>query len=141
MGQQAQTFFRENLLHGAAVISRPWALMRDLIAPSQRLPVALGQRGEGAACPERIPNIANGSFHAAFLIPGADLAGTSDKVIMRAQLHQPWMEVDLIAAALQHGTAEIVIENHPRLSAPILKRMHVAAQKVLHGLIEEEFQI
>ena len=60
---------------------------------------------------------------------------------MRAQLDQPGVELDLIAAALQYGTFEIVVKNHSRLSGPVFERMHVAAQEVLHGLIEEEFKI
>src|SRR5437763_9183715 len=139
--QQAWAFFGESLFHRAAVIARPRPLMRDLVTPSQRLPVALGQRSEATARPKRIADIANCSFHAALLIRGTDLAGTCDKVIMRAQLQQARMKVDLIAAALQHGAAEIVIEDDAGLSAPLLKRVHMAAQKVLHGLIEEKLQI
>jgi hypothetical protein len=60
---------------------------------------------------------------------------------MRAQLDQPGMKLDLIATALQHGAFEIVVKNYSRLPGPVLKCMHVAAQEVLHGLIEEEFQI
>jgi len=51
------------------------------------------------------------------------------------------VKLDLIAAALQHRTFEIVVKNHARLPVPILKSMHVAAQEILRGLIEEEFQI
>src|SRR5689334_1174196 len=119
--QQAWAFFGKSLFHRAAVISRPRPLMRDLVTPSHRLPVALGQRSEATTRPKRIGDIANCSFHAALLICGTDLAGTCDKVIMRAQLQQTGMEVDLIAAPLQHGTAEIVIENDAGLPTPVLK--------------------
>src|SRR4029079_16213743 len=123
------------------VISRPRPLMRDLITPNQRLSVALSQRSEAAARPKRIPDIANRAFHTALLIRGADLAGTCDKVIMRAQLQQARMKVDLITAPLQHGAAEVVIEDDAGLPTPVLKRVHMAAQKVLHPLIEEKLQI
>ena len=103
--------------------------------------IAFGQRGKGSARPERIANIADGSFHAAFLIAGAHLARPRGEVIMRAQLDQPGVKLDLVTAALQHRTLEIVVKNHARLPVPILKRMDVAAQEILHGLIEEEFQI
>jgi hypothetical protein len=62
-------------------------------------------------------------------------------VIVRAQLDQPGVKLDLIAAAFQHGAFEIVVKNHARLTGPALKRMHVAAQEILHGLIEEKLQI
>ena len=51
------------------------------------------------------------------------------------------MKVDLAAAAFQHRAAEVVIENHAGLAGPVLKGMDMAAQKVLHRLIEEELQI
>jgi hypothetical protein len=51
------------------------------------------------------------------------------------------MEVDLVAAALQHGTAEVVIENHAGLAGPRLEGLPVPAQEVLQGLVEEELQI
>src|SRR6266571_2164580 len=39
------------------------------------------------------------------------------------------------------STFKVVVKNHSRLSEPVFERMHVAAQEVFHGLIEEEFQI
>src|SRR5512143_422288 len=140
-GQQARLFFGEGLGYRAAIVSRPWARMRDLVAPEERLTVALGQRGEGSARPERVADIANSALYSPFLISGPDLAGAGGEVVVGAQLQQPRMEVDLLAAALQHGTAEVVIENHARLTGPSLEGVHVPAQEILHGLIEEELQI
>jgi hypothetical protein len=48
---------------------------------------------------------------------------------MRTQLQQPGMKQNLIAASLQHGTFEIVVENHARLARPGLKCMHMTAKK------------
>jgi hypothetical protein len=75
------------------------------------------------------------------LIAGAHLARSRSEVIVRTQLDQPGMKLDLIAAALQHRTLEIVVKDHARLPGPVLKSMHVDAQEVFHGLIEEELQI
>ena len=139
--QQAGLFFGEDLGDGAAVVAGPGPLVRDLVAPEQGLPIAFGQRGEGAARPERIADIADGAFHAAFLIAGAHLARPWREVIVRAQLDQSGIETgsDCRGAPARHF--EIVVENHARLAGPVLKGMHMAAQKVLHGLIEEELQI
>ena len=49
--------------------------------------------------------------------------------------------MDLVAAALQHGTAEIVVEDHSGRAAPVLESADMPTQEVLHGLIEEEFEI
>ena len=101
--QQARLFFGEDIGDRAVVAARPAPLVRDLIAPEQSLAIAFGQRGEGSARPERIAHIADGSFHAPFLIAGAHLARPWREVIVRAQLDQPGVKLDLIAAALQHG--------------------------------------
>ena len=47
----------------------------------------------------------------------------------------------MIAAAFENGAFEIVVEDHPWLAGPRFKRIHVAAKKVLRGLIEEELQL
>jgi hypothetical protein len=51
------------------------------------------------------------------------------------------MKVNLIATPFQHGTAEVIVEKDSWLPRPSLKRVDMAAQKVFHTLIEEEFQI
>jgi hypothetical protein len=46
-----------------------------------------------------------------------------------------------IAAALQYGAFEIVVQDDPGNSGPGLESAHMAAQKVLRRLVEEELQI
>src|SRR3977135_4109445 len=105
--------------------------MCHLIAPGQRLAIALGQGCERSACPEGVADIADGSLHATFLIAGADLTGARHKMIVGPQLQESRVEVNLVAPALQNGAAEIVRENHAGLAGPVLKSMHMAAQEVL----------
>ncbi len=131
----------EHLLDGASVVSRPRTLVRHLTAPLLRLPVALGQRGEGASRKEGFACAANRALDASFLITRAHLAGTRDEVIVSAQLKQARVQVNFTTPEFQRSTAEIVVDDHARLGRPTLKGMHVAAQKVFHGLIEEELQI
>jgi hypothetical protein len=50
--QQAWPFFGESLGHGACAIVGPRALVRYLIAPNQRLAIALRQGSEHATRPE-----------------------------------------------------------------------------------------
>src|SRR3954447_25036500 len=139
--QQTGLFFCEGFGDRAMIAARPAPLMRHLIAPEQSLPVAFGQRCEGAARPEGIAHIADGALHAPFLIASPHLAWPRREVVMRAQFNEPRVKQNLIAATLQHGTFEVVVEDYSRLTGPFFKRMHVSAQKVLHGLIEEELQI
>src|ERR1035441_9108743 len=119
-GQQPRLFFREGFGDGAVVAARPTPLMRDLIAPEQRLAVAFGQRREGAAGPEGIAHIADGAFHASFLIARAHLAGPWHKVIVRTELDQARVKQDLIAATFQHSTFEIVVQRMFTLSGHAL---------------------
>jgi hypothetical protein len=115
--------------------------MRNLVPPSQSLTVAFLQGGEVAAGPEGFAHVTNRTFDAAFLIASPNLAGAGYAVIVSAQFQQTGMEVDLVAAPFQHGTAKIVMKNHTRLARPGLKGVNVATQEVLHALIEEELQI
>jgi hypothetical protein len=134
-------FFGKDIGNGSAVISGPAPPMRHLIAPEQCLTIAFGKCSERTTGPEGFAHITYGSLHAAFLITGADLTGARCEVIVRAQLHQSRVEVDLISSALQHCTPKVVVENDPGLARPVLKSTDMSAQKVLHRLVEEELQI
>ena len=81
--------------------------MSDLVTPEKGLAVQLFQSGERSAGPERLAYIENRSFHASFLISCPYLAGTRGEVIMRAQVQQSRMKVNLVAATFQHGTARL----------------------------------
>jgi hypothetical protein len=142
-GKRHQTwlFLGENLSHRAAVLSGPAALMGNLVAPSPCLPVAFGQRGKSPSGPERIAHIANGPFHASFLISRAHLTGSGSEVVMGAEFDQARVELNVPAPPLQHGRFQIVVEQDARLSVPCLEGMHMAAQEVFRGLVEEELQI
>jgi hypothetical protein len=105
------------------------------------LTIAFGQRGEGAARPERIAHIADGALHTPFLIARAHLAEPRSEVIVRAQLDELRVKQNLIAAPFEHGAFQVVVKDRARLPGPGCKRVDVAAQEVLHGLIEKELQI
>src|SRR5207245_3864825 len=93
--QQTRLCFGEDIGDRAMIASGPAPLMRDLIAPEEGLAIAFGQRGEGAARPERIAHITDGSFHTSLLVPCAHLARARSEVIMGAQLQQPRMKQNL----------------------------------------------
>ena len=50
------------------------------------------------------------------------------------------MEADGVAAALQHGTSQVVVQNDSRHRVPGREGTHMAAQEVLHAGIEKEAQ-
>jgi hypothetical protein len=133
--------FDEHLFHNAAILARPAPLMRHLIAPQPCLSIAFRQRSEGPAGPEGMAPIANGSFHAPFLIAGAHLAGPSREVVVGGQFDQTGVEQNFGPSPLQYGGLEVVVQNGPRLAVPGLESMHMTTQEVLRRLIEEELQI
>ena len=106
--QQPGLLLLERFGHRQIVATRPTPLMRDLIAPQPGLSVALGQSGEHAAGPERVPHITNGAFYSTFLIAGAYLARPGSAVVVRAEFKEARMEVDVFAAALQDNTLEVL---------------------------------
>src|SRR5215471_1167852 len=115
--------------------------MGHLVTPAQGLAIQLLQSGERAAGPERFAYIENRSFHSPLLISCLYLTGTRSKVIMRAQVQQSRVKVNLVATTFQHGTAEVVVQKDTRFAGPSLKCVDMATQKVFHTLIEKEFQI
>ncbi len=66
--EQAGFLFGEDLADSAGIIIGPGALVRDAIAPFQRLPVEVLERGEAASGEEGIANIADGAFDPSLLI-------------------------------------------------------------------------
>ena len=82
----------KDLCDSAGVVSWPTALMRDFVAPQPGLAVAFRQRREGPAGPERVAHIANGPFHAPFLIARTHLTRPRGEVIMGAQFQQSRVE-------------------------------------------------
>ena len=64
--QQVGLLLGKDVGDDAGVVSRPAALVGNLIAPEPGLTVAVGQRSKGSAGPEGVANITDGPFHAAF---------------------------------------------------------------------------
>ena len=139
--QQAQTLFGKNLGDGTIAIIRPWPLVRHLVAPLQRLAVALLQCGERARRPVGIAYEPYRPFHAPFLIAGPHLTRFRLEVVVTGQFQQPRVEMDQTAAALQHSRFQIVVQQDSSGTMERREGVHVAAQEVLHRLVEEELQI
>src|ERR1039457_1876266 len=141
MRKQPRPLLLEDFGDSKVIAARPAPLMRDLIPPEERLTIAFGQRGEGAARPERIAHIADGALHTPFLIARTHLAGPWSEGIVRAQLDKLRVKQNLIAAPFEHGALQVVVKNYAWLPGPEIKRVDVAAQEVLHGLIDRKLQI
>ena len=106
--------------------NRPGALLSDLLAPLQRLTVEVFQRGEGTGGKEAGTGVLNGALHAAFFIAPRRGARPSGEVIMSGQFQPARMKADVLGAALQHDTAQIVDQQDSRGPVPVMEGMDVA---------------
>src|SRR5260370_13820985 len=115
--------------------------MSNLVAQEKGLTIALFQSAEGAAGPEGLAYIADGTFDPTFLISRAHLAGPGQEVVVTTEFEKSRIKEDGVAAAFQHHTFEIIVKGDAGSSRPGLKSMDVPAQEVFHGLIEEKLQV
>jgi hypothetical protein len=82
----------------------------------------------------------DGSFHAAFFVAARHRYGTGFVTIVPGEVEQGRVEADRVAVALQHGAAQIVVQNNPRNTVPCGEGSEMAAQEVLHAGVEIEAQ-
>ena len=59
---------------------------------------------------------------------------------MRGEVEQSRVEADRVAVPLQHGAAQIVVQNDPRDAVPCSEGAEMTAQKILHAGVEEKAQ-
>jgi hypothetical protein len=62
-------------------------------------------------------------------------------MIVSAELEQAGMEVDGVTATLQDDTLHVVVERDSGHAGPRLEGMHMPAQEIFQGLIEEKLQV
>jgi hypothetical protein len=55
-----------------------------------------------------VPDILDSAFHTAFFIAAGGSAGASGKVVVSGEFQKAGVEVNGIAAALQHHAAEVI---------------------------------
>jgi hypothetical protein len=103
--QQTRLFLGESLRYCAVIASGPRAAMRFPITPLKSLAVEIFQRGEWAGCEEGFAYVPDDPLDPPFLISGAHLAGASWKVVVGAELEDPGIKVNGVAAPLEHHAA------------------------------------
>ena len=115
--------------------------MSDLVDPLLGLSIEVLKRGEGPGGKERFANVAYGTLDTSFLVSTGQVAGSGGEVIVSRQFEQPRMKADGIAAALEHHTFQIVVEQGSGAALPGAKGPNMPAQEVLQPLIEEKLQV
>ena len=101
------------------------------IAPAQRLPIEVREVSKGARRKERMTNILDGAFDASFLIATRHLARLRREMIVTAKFEQAGMKTNGLATTFQDHGFKVVVEYGSGTTAPVVKSMHMAQQKVL----------
>ena len=71
---------------------------------------------------EAIPYVAHGAFDPAFFVTAGDGDGARLVTVMPGEVEQGGIEADRVAAALQHGTFQIVVQNDTGNTASMPRR-------------------
>src|SRR5262245_37056814 len=114
------------------------ALMGDVVPPASKLDVQIVDVQEGPRGKERVAEVLNLAFDLALLIAPTGRTRPRGEVIVTGELEQAGMEADRGAGAFEDGAAQIVVHEGPRDARPRLKRLDMAAQKTLEGLVDGE---
>jgi hypothetical protein len=138
--QQPWRFLGEDLGNAAGVVFRAAPISGLAATPGVGLRIEIVQVGERAGGEERIPDEPYGSFHATFFVAARHRDGAGFVTVMRSEVEQGRVEADRITVPLQHGAAQVIVQNDPRNAVPYGKRAEMAAQEVLHAGVEEEAQ-
>jgi hypothetical protein len=87
---------------------------------------------------EAFPDVAHGAFDAAFFAATSDGDGSRVVAVMTGEVEQGGIEADGVAAALQHGTSQIIVQNDSRHPIPGSEGADMTAQEVLHAGIQKK---
>ena len=128
------------LAHRHRSVLRAQPVVRLAHTPQIGLGVEVAQIGEGARWPEVLAHVANGTLHAALLVTPGHGHRARLEVVVAGKRQQLGREADGIALALQYGTLEVVVQQHPGQTTPALKGLAVGAQKALHARVQREAQ-
>ena len=131
-GQELGLLLCEGLAHRDRTVLGTGPIGGLALTPGRGLGVEVVEIAPLAGGEEAVANIANRSFHAAFLIPPRHRHGTRLEAIMSGEFQQGGMEADGIALALEHGTFQVVVEHDPGQSTPGGEGRLVATQEIGH---------
>ena len=138
--QQARSLGFEGLAHAQARILRPAPVRGRAIAPAARLRVQVVQVGVRAGGEEVVANVAYGAFHPALLITARHRDRPRLVAVVTCERQQRGVEADRVAAALQHGALQVVVEHDPGAAAEGGEGLGVAADEGCAVGVEEEAQ-
>ena len=122
--------------HRQRLVLRAQAVVGLTHAPDVGLGVEVGQIGKAACSKKVLAHVANGALHAALLVAPGHGHRAGLKVVVAGKRQQLRREANGVAPALQHGTLEVVIEQHARKPTPELKGLDMASQEALHARVQ-----
>jgi len=138
--QQSRGFLGEDLGDAAGVVFRAASIGGLAAAPGVGLGVEIVDILEDPGGKERVPHEPYGSFHPSFFVAARHRDGTRLVTIVPGEVEQGRVEADRVTVPLQHGAAQIVVQNDPRDAVPCGERAEMAAQEILHAGVGKEAQ-
>ena len=138
--QQQRRLLGEDLADAAGGVFRAAPIGGQAAAPGVGLGIEIVEIGERAGGEEGVTYEPDGLFHAAFFVAARDRDRAGFVTVMRGEVEQGRVEADRVAVPLEHGAAQVVVQNDPGDALPCGEGAEMAAQEVLHAGIEEEAQ-
>jgi hypothetical protein len=108
------------------------------VAPLGELGIQVVHVAEGPRREERVAQVADRAFDAAFFPGRPDGTGAGHAVIVPAQLEQARVEADGVALPLEDGAFQVVVQDDAGHTPQRLKGLDVAAQAALERLVQGE---
>src|SRR5688572_29820431 len=113
----------------ARTVFDPRSLARAGIRPLARLLIEVGEVRELPGREEGVPNVADGSLDATFLVAASHGHRPRLEAIVSRQLEQQGIESNGVALPLEHGALEIVVEDDARHATELGEGLDVTADE------------
>ena len=136
--QEPGLLLGQRLGHGPRGIAGDAPRVGHRVAPVDELGIQIVHIPERPRREERVAQVADRPFDAAFFPGRRDRAGTRDEVVVPAQLEQARVEADGVALPFEDGAFQVVVEDDSRHALKRGKRLDVAAQEALERLVQSE---
>src|SRR5262245_27387376 len=137
--QEASLLLGEGVPYEPAIgVAGDEAGVSRALNPILELRVEILDGSEGASGEEGVAQVLNRALDLALLVATRHGAGLGSEVVVAGELEELGVEAEEIPIALEDGAFKIVIEERARHASKRLEGEHVAVEKALEALVEEE---
>lgn len=138
LGQQHALLLSEDLRDGLIAVLGMAPLVRDRVAPRDKLRLEIVDIAKGARRDEGVPQILDLPLDLPLLVGARRRAGAWGEVIVAGQLKEPRVEVNGRALPVQHRGLQIVVDEGAGTAAEGAEGLDVSAEEALERLVQRE---